>query len=200
MPKTRPITALVEVGLGGSFDATNVIDNPLVAVIANISLDHLQQLGDRVEEIAVEKAGIIKPGRPVVIAPQLDSVVEVLVAIAAERGAPAIVAGRDYTFFEQGGASSIRTATAFSICRCRGCAAAISTPMPPPPSPPFAMPGSLPDEAFETAMASVSLAGQDGAAEGRQARRAGAAAGRNLDRWRPQPGRRRRHRLGTGRT
>ena len=95
--------ALVEVGLGGRFDATNVIDAPLAAIIANISIDHQQQLGTTVEQIAFEKAGIIKPGRPAVIGPQLDSVRELFERIAAERGAQAVVAGRDFTFFEQGG-------------------------------------------------------------------------------------------------
>ncbi|MBS3749694.1 MAG: bifunctional folylpolyglutamate synthase/dihydrofolate synthase [Candidatus Thermoplasmatota archaeon] len=57
--------AIIEVGLGGRFDATNVI-TPVVSVITNVSLDHQQQLGDTIEEIALEKAGIIKPGIPVV--------------------------------------------------------------------------------------------------------------------------------------
>jgi dihydrofolate synthase/folylpolyglutamate synthase len=59
--------AVVEVGLGGRFDATNVIANPALALIMSISLDHQAYLGDRVELIAAEKAGIIKPGVPVVI-------------------------------------------------------------------------------------------------------------------------------------
>lgn len=93
----------VEVGLGGRFDATNVIDRPLVSIIAPISLDHQAQLGDTVEKIACEKAGIIKPGCPVVIGPQSGSVTEVLRSIAAERGAPAMIAGQDFSFFEQAG-------------------------------------------------------------------------------------------------
>ena len=56
---------MVEVGLGGRFDSTNVC-RPALAVITSISLDHTQQLGDRLASIAAEKAGIIKPGRPVV--------------------------------------------------------------------------------------------------------------------------------------
>ncbi|MFN6984791.1 MAG: bifunctional folylpolyglutamate synthase/dihydrofolate synthase, partial [Rhizobium oryzihabitans] len=59
--------AVVEVGLGGRFDATNVINNPAVCVIMPISLDHQAYLGDRVELIAAEKAGIMKSGSPVVI-------------------------------------------------------------------------------------------------------------------------------------
>ncbi|MGG2478357.1 bifunctional folylpolyglutamate synthase/dihydrofolate synthase, partial [Rhizobium sp. BR5] len=62
--------AIVEVGLGGRFDATNVINNPAVSVIMPISLDHQAYLGDRVELIAAEKAGIMKKGSPVVIGHQ----------------------------------------------------------------------------------------------------------------------------------
>ena len=62
--------AVVEVGLGGRFDATNVINNPAVSVIMPISLDHQAYLGDRVELIAAEKAGIMKKGSPVVIGHQ----------------------------------------------------------------------------------------------------------------------------------
>ncbi|GIL01771.1 MAG: bifunctional folylpolyglutamate synthase/dihydrofolate synthase [Alphaproteobacteria bacterium] len=93
----------VEVGLGGRFDATNVIDGPLLAVITSIALDHQLQLGDTVERIAFEKAGIIKPGRPVVIGPQSEAVADLLAGIAAERAAPAMIGGRDFTFFEQAG-------------------------------------------------------------------------------------------------
>ena len=59
--------AVVEVGLGGRFDATNVVARPAAAAIASISLDHREFLGDTVERIAWEKAGIMKPGRPVVM-------------------------------------------------------------------------------------------------------------------------------------
>ena len=62
--------AIVEVGLGGRFDATNVIRHPATSLIMPISLDHEAYLGDRVELIAAEKAGIIKPGSPVVIGQQ----------------------------------------------------------------------------------------------------------------------------------
>ena len=61
----------LETGLGGRYDATNVVRNPLVSVITSISLDHTQVLGDTVEQIAAEKSGIIKPGRPVVCGPGL---------------------------------------------------------------------------------------------------------------------------------
>jgi dihydrofolate synthase/folylpolyglutamate synthase len=79
--------AVLEVGLGGRLDATNVV-TPEVAVITSISLDHTQLLGTTLAEIAGEKAGIIKPGVPVVTAPQAPEVAAVLARVAAERGAP----------------------------------------------------------------------------------------------------------------
>ncbi len=85
---------VIEVGLGGRFDATNVI-TPLVAVITSLSLDHTAWLGNTLEQIAFEKAGIIKPGVPVVSAPQEPEALAVLERIAAERRAPLIVVGRD---------------------------------------------------------------------------------------------------------
>jgi dihydrofolate synthase/folylpolyglutamate synthase len=88
--------AVVEVGLGGRLDATNVID-PLAAVITTIGLDHMQWLGETPAAIAAEKGGIIKPGRPVVLGPIGDEARAVLVRLAAERGAPMVAAGRDYT-------------------------------------------------------------------------------------------------------
>ena len=69
---------VLEVGLGGRFDATNVIARPEAAVIMNIGLDHTAVLGDTVEQIAREKAGIIKPGCDVVLYPQTESVMTVL--------------------------------------------------------------------------------------------------------------------------
>ena len=79
--------AVIEVGLGGRFDSTNFI-LPEVALIAPIGFDHMKQLGNTLAEIAFEKAGIIKPGVPVVIAPQFDEAREVLHRACAERGAP----------------------------------------------------------------------------------------------------------------
>ena len=78
--------AVVEVGLGGRLDSTNVLD-PLVSVITNIDLDHTEVLGDTRAAIAVEKAGIIKPGRPVVIGRHQSETQPVFRRIAAERGA-----------------------------------------------------------------------------------------------------------------
>lgn len=87
--------AVVEVGLGGRLDATNVVD-PLAAVITTIGLDHTQWLGDSLAAIAVEKGGIIKPGRPVVLGRIDEETAGVLRAIAAERGAKIIEPGADY--------------------------------------------------------------------------------------------------------
>ena len=88
---------LLEVGLGGRLDATNVIDDPLVSVITSISLDHEKFLGSTLAEIASEKAGIVKRGRPVVSAPQPDEVVAVLERAAARARAPLALGGRDWT-------------------------------------------------------------------------------------------------------
>ncbi|MBO0903920.1 bifunctional folylpolyglutamate synthase/dihydrofolate synthase [Jiella sonneratiae] len=96
--------AIVEVGLGGRFDATNVIPRPAVSVITPISLDHQSFLGDRVELIAAEKGGIIKPGVPVVIGQQAEEVaLEVLTTIADRVGAPVCVYGQDYFAYEEHG-------------------------------------------------------------------------------------------------
>jgi dihydrofolate synthase/folylpolyglutamate synthase len=89
--------AVVEVGLGGRLDATNVI-SPRVAVITSLSYDHTHLLGERLSDIAAEKAGIIKPGVPVVLAPQIAEAESVVARIAQERGAPLIRVGRDWLF------------------------------------------------------------------------------------------------------
>ena len=77
--------AVIEVGLGGRLDATNIV-TPLVSVITSISYDHTQLLGDTLAKIAYEKAGIIKPGVPVVVHPQVDEAQQVLEQVAHERG------------------------------------------------------------------------------------------------------------------
>ena len=87
--------AIVEVGMGGSWDATNVADGK-VAVITPISVDHARYLGDRPEDIALEKAGIIKPGSTVVMAVQPPPVTEVLLERAAEVGATVLREGVDF--------------------------------------------------------------------------------------------------------
>jgi dihydrofolate synthase/folylpolyglutamate synthase len=96
--------AIVEVGLGGRFDATNVISNPAVSVIMPISLDHQPYLGDRVELIAAEKAGIMKRGLPVVIGHQeYDAALDVLMATAERLNCPTAVYGQDYSAHEEYG-------------------------------------------------------------------------------------------------
>ncbi|TCD16709.1 bifunctional folylpolyglutamate synthase/dihydrofolate synthase [Oricola cellulosilytica] len=96
--------AIVEVGLGGRFDATNVIDDPAVSVIMPIGLDHEAYLGDRIELIAMEKAGIMKPGRPVVIGFQDNDIAREVLADAAGRlGCPAAVYGQDFYAYEEHG-------------------------------------------------------------------------------------------------
>lgn len=87
--------AVVEVGLGGSWDATNVADGQ-VAVVLPIGVDHAQFLGESPEQIALEKAGIIKPGATVVIAEQTPSVLDVLLRRCAEVGATPVREGVDF--------------------------------------------------------------------------------------------------------
>ncbi len=89
--------AAIEVGLGGRLDATNVLE-PLIAVITSLSYDHMHLLGDRLSDIAGEKAGIIKPGIPVVLAPQQLEAELVVNAVAKERGSKLIQVGRDWLF------------------------------------------------------------------------------------------------------
>ena len=85
--------AVLEVGLGGRFDATNIIKNPLVSVITSISLDHTEILGDTVEKIAFEKSGIIKEGGTVVVSPkQRPEALGVIKKVAAQRNAELIEA------------------------------------------------------------------------------------------------------------
>jgi dihydrofolate synthase/folylpolyglutamate synthase len=88
---------VIEVGLGGRLDATNVCQ-PDVTVITSLSYEHTSVLGETLAEIAGEKAGIIKSGVPLVLAPQKEEARAVVDAIAAERGALVVQVGRDYCF------------------------------------------------------------------------------------------------------
>jgi dihydrofolate synthase/folylpolyglutamate synthase len=81
--------AVLEIGLGGRLDAVNTV-TPRVSVITPISLEHTDVLGTTIAAIAGEKAGIIKPGVPVVVSPQLPAAAAVFERVAAERGAPLI--------------------------------------------------------------------------------------------------------------
>ena len=89
--------AVIEVGLGGRLDATNVV-SPLVSVITSLSLDHINVLGDTLAKIAYEKGGIIKNNTPVVVAPQKDEAILVLKKIAEERNSPVFQVGKDYLY------------------------------------------------------------------------------------------------------
>jgi dihydrofolate synthase/folylpolyglutamate synthase len=86
--RTPADVLLLEVGLGGEFDATNVIDQPLASVLMPISMDHMQFLGDTIEKIAAAKAGIIKSGRPAIVGRQPKEALAVFEAKAKELGAP----------------------------------------------------------------------------------------------------------------
>lgn len=87
--------AVVEVGLGGRFDSTNVV-RPIVSVITPIGLDHTSRLGTTLAEIAADKAGIMRSGVPIVSAPQAEEAADVIMAAAMEQRAPLLAAGRDF--------------------------------------------------------------------------------------------------------
>jgi len=104
--------AILEVGLGGRFDATNAIKKPAASVIMPVSLDHEAYLGDSVELIAAEKAGIIKPGCPVIVGAQESDVArEVLIAAAERLGCPLQVYGQDFLAAEEHGRLVYQDAT-----------------------------------------------------------------------------------------
>ena len=94
---------LLEVGLGGRLDATNVIDQPLVSVITPVSLDHAEYLGDTLESVAAEKAGIVKRGIPVVSAPQMPEALAAIERAAARLRAPLHVMGEQWQVSEERG-------------------------------------------------------------------------------------------------
>ena len=89
--------AVVEVGLGGRLDATNVL-SPAISVITSLSYDHTAVLGNTLTEIAGEKAGIIKSGVPVILAPQEEEARLVINQVAEKKGAPLVQVGRDYLY------------------------------------------------------------------------------------------------------
>lgn len=94
---------LLEVGLGGRLDATNVIDKPAVTVITPIDLDHQQFLGETLAAIAGEKAGIIKRGVPCVVGPQHDESMDVIERTAARLGAPLLAHGQHWHVSQERG-------------------------------------------------------------------------------------------------
>ena len=100
--------AVLEVGLGGRLDATNVV-TPLVCGITHVSLDHTDKLGDTLTLIAGEKAGILKPGVPVVVAPQEPPALGAIQSRAEAVGAPVRLVGRDVALVDRGAEFSVFT-------------------------------------------------------------------------------------------
>ncbi|WP_411347780.1 bifunctional folylpolyglutamate synthase/dihydrofolate synthase [Paenibacillus sp. WLX2291] len=97
-----PDVVVWETGLGGRMDVTNIV-NPVVSVITNVGYDHTDILGDTLEQIAGEKAGIIKPGVPVVTSVDQPEVIQVMTARAEQCRSRMYLAGRDYTAERTGG-------------------------------------------------------------------------------------------------
>ncbi|MEO1745316.1 MAG: Mur ligase family protein, partial [Pseudomonadota bacterium] len=99
--------AIIEVGLGGRADATNLIANPAVSVVMPIGMDHQAYLGDTIAEIAAEKAGILKEDSPVIIGHQpYPDAGQVLTSVAEMIGAPATIYGQEFFAFEERGRMS----------------------------------------------------------------------------------------------
>ena len=94
---------LLETGLGGRLDATNVVEAPLATVITPIGMDHMQFLGNGLAAIAGEKAGIVKRGIPVISAPQREEVVAVIERAAARARAPLLLGGQEWSVVEERG-------------------------------------------------------------------------------------------------
>src|SRR5262244_4678542 len=94
---------LLEVGLGGRLDATNVVDRPLATVVTPVSFDHAEHLGDTVGKIAAEKAGIFKPQVPAIVAAQPREALAAIERAAARVKAPIKIAGEDWTATEERG-------------------------------------------------------------------------------------------------
>lgn len=101
--RTAADFTLLEVGLGGRLDATNVVDRPALCVITPVSLDHQQFLGETVAQIAGEKAGILKRGVTCVVGPQEESALAAIEAQAARTGAPLLVCGQHWHVAEERG-------------------------------------------------------------------------------------------------
>jgi dihydrofolate synthase / folylpolyglutamate synthase len=107
--ETAADMTIVEVGLGGRFDATNVFERPAVTVITPIDYDHLEMLGPELSKIAWEKAGILRAGAPGVIARQPEEAMTIIEAEAAKVGAPLFVAGREFDAWEERGRLLVQT-------------------------------------------------------------------------------------------
>lgn len=102
---------LLETGLGGRLDATNVVKQPVLTAITPISIDHVSFLGETLTEIAGEKAGILKPNVACVVGRQQQAAFEVIARRAEQIDAPLHVAGRDFDMYEQHGRLVFQTAT-----------------------------------------------------------------------------------------
>ncbi len=94
---------VLEVGLGGKYDATNVIDRPAITCITPVAFDHQEFLGTSLAGIASEKAGIVKPGVPCIVGPQADEAREVIARTADRLGAPLFIYGEDFHAHEEHG-------------------------------------------------------------------------------------------------
>jgi dihydrofolate synthase/folylpolyglutamate synthase len=94
---------VLETGMGGRLDTTNVVARPAVSIITPVDLDHQQFLGESIARIAGEKAGILRPGVPAVIGPQTDEGRAAIEAHAARIGAPLLIAGQDFSAHEEQG-------------------------------------------------------------------------------------------------
>ena len=193
--------AIIEVGLGGRFDATNVITDPAVSLIMPVSLDHEAYLGDRVELIAAEKAGIIKTGCPVVVGAQETEAAQAVLVETAERlGSPVTVYGQDFLAYEENGRMVYQDEHGLMDLpspvlpgrhQYANAAAAIAAVR--------AAGFEIGHAAAERAMKTGLLAGPHAAAAEGQADRAGARRRRDLARRRPQSRRRPCRRRGAGR-
>ncbi|MDX2307733.1 MAG: folylpolyglutamate synthase/dihydrofolate synthase family protein [Hyphomicrobium sp.] len=107
--ETAADVLLLEVGLGGRLDATNVVARPELCIITPVSMDHAEKLGPTLRDIAREKAGILKRGVPAVISQQSDDALDVIVEAGRRAGAPLTVWGQDFDAFEQNGRLVVQT-------------------------------------------------------------------------------------------
>ena len=101
--RTKADYTLLEVGLGGRLDATNIIEVPRLCIITPVSIDHTGYLGETIEEIAGEKAGILKRGVPCIVGPQTDAALAVIEAEATKTGARLLIHGQDWHVREENG-------------------------------------------------------------------------------------------------
>jgi dihydrofolate synthase/folylpolyglutamate synthase len=108
--RTPADACIVEVGVGGRLDATNVIVDPAVCGVAQLGIDHQAFLGDTIFDIAYEKASIAKPGRPLVTFAYAPEVAAVVGRTVGETGAPWFVQGRDWSYVVEGGQLTYRDA------------------------------------------------------------------------------------------